>query len=412
MNIALSPDYQQVLRSQRIDEHGPGTVLRDFASLLNFIGEREIRVSGKHQFLPMQLLAEINARLSRPLNIKLQRPQQKSYPHINGLYLLLRTTGLAVVEGTGTKQALVLDQEALASWHSLNPTEAYCTLLEAWLLHGRAEVLGEYRGPFLPLDECLRFMQRIPDEGLQVAGNRQEQQMLLYYPALYNIALLELFGLITVDHAPPQAGEGWRIARLSRTTFGTALFQLFAQLYLKPEDFWISRDEATAEITFGQWQWLLQPFFPEWRENLVLPQPQMVDGLFIFKVSLGRVWRTIAIPAELTLESLSDAILQAFDFDNDHLYRFSYRNRFGLFEKVHHPFMDEPPFTTEVRIGELPLLPGSSMEYLFDFGDQWRFDVKLERVEPAEAKIKQPKVIEKHGKAPEQYPNWDEDDQW
>ncbi len=45
------------------------------------------------------------------------------------------------------------------------------------------------------------------------------------------------------------------------------------------------------------------------------------------------------------------------------------------------------------------------MTYTFDFGDNWEFDVKLERVEPAPGKkAKLPRVLETHGKAPEQYP--------
>jgi hypothetical protein len=50
------------------------------------------------------------------------------------------------------------------------------------------------------------------------------------------------------------------------------------------------------------------------------------------------------------------------------------------------------------------------MEYLFDFGDMWRFDVNLEGIDPADARIKEPKLLEKHGRSPPQYPNLDEDE--
>jgi hypothetical protein len=36
----------------------------------------------------------------------------------------------------------------------------------------------------------------------------------------------------------------------------------------------------------------------------------------------------------------------------------------------------------------------------------WRFDVKLERVEPA-GRVKKLRIVETHGKAPEQYPQWE-----
>ncbi|MBA3442744.1 MAG: hypothetical protein H0T92_23075 [Pyrinomonadaceae bacterium] len=50
------------------------------------------------------------------------------------------------------------------------------------------------------------------------------------------------------------------------------------------------------------------------------------------------------------------------------------------------------------------------MEYLFDFGDQWRFDVRLEKIDPPDARIKKPGILEKRGEAPPQYLNLDEDE--
>src|SRR5947209_16529781 len=132
-HIALSPVHQRVLHDQPISGHEPGAVLRDFASLLNFVGMREIVVSGKNQLLPMSLLAELNSRLSRTNQVSLKRPQQKSYPYIHGLYLLLRASGLSLVENRGGKQFLLLGEDALRARHGLNMTARYFTLLGAWL---------------------------------------------------------------------------------------------------------------------------------------------------------------------------------------------------------------------------------------------------------------------------------------
>ena len=48
------------------------------------------------------------------------------------------------------------------------------------------------------------------------------------------------------------------------------------------------------------------------------------------------------------------------------------------------------------------------MRYLYDFGDNWRFDVKLERIEPVDEKIKGSVLLESHGESPEQYAAWNE----
>ncbi len=65
--------------------------------------------------------------------------------------------------------------------------------------------------------------------------------------------------------------------------------------------------------------------------------------------------------------------------------------------------LDEPPSADEVTLGELGLTPGTVMTYLYDFGDNWKFTVLLERIEPADKKLKQSKLLEFHGKRPSQY---------
>ena len=411
-HIALSPVHQRVLHDQPISEHEPGAVLRDFASLLDFVGMREIVVSGKNQLLPMSLLAELNSRLSRTNQVSLQRPQQKSYPYINGLYLLMRASGLSLVEHRGNKQSLLLDEDALLSWNRLNLTERYFMLLGAWLIRARGEILGEDRYPFSELSKCRDFLQRIPEAGLRVAGDKHTESMIPFAPGLRNVALLDLFGLTSVWQGEPEPGRAWNITRIFRKPFGDALFRLLSDLSSDEVRLWEPRGNRSDEAgLYRDFQSRLQPYFPEWRETLTLPETSMRDSVHVFKVSLGKAWRRIAIPGEMPLEALSEAILDAFDFDNDHLHLFRYRDRFGIFEEVKHPYTEESPSTAEVKVGELPLRPGALLEYLFDFGDNWLFEVRLEKLEPATPKIKKTTVIDGRGQAPPQYPNFD-DEEW
>jgi hypothetical protein len=92
-------------------------------------------------------------------------------------------------------------------------------------------------------------------------------------------------------------------------------------------------------------------------------------------------------------------------FDNDHLYEFVYRDQLGRTVRATHEVCDSPVHTYEVEIGTLPLKVGESMTFHYDFGDDWRFNVKLERIDPPGSIKKLPRVLESHGKAPEQYPN-------
>jgi len=136
--------------------------------------QKETPLTGTLQ-LPLHLLPEINARLAHPLELGLKRPQQKSYPHIHGLYLLLRASGLTDISGTAKKPLLVVDGDLHRQWQVLNPTERYATLLESWLLRGHPETIGKRgRSPFgVPQTgwEWARFFHRIPNAGLPVAGD-------------------------------------------------------------------------------------------------------------------------------------------------------------------------------------------------------------------------------------------------
>ena len=404
--FALTANLKKVLHQQSISTHDPSTILPDFHQLLEFIGKDGVPVTGTH-LLPLKFLKPLNERLSQPIRLGLKRPQQKSYPHINGLYLLLRTTGLGQIDTKPKKPQLIIDRDALQSWAGLTPTEQYLTLLETWTMRGRGEVIGEGRGHFwsdAPLVNWAHFFEKVPADGLQIAGDSDKEESLRFWPKLYNLALLELFGLVRIRHGPVIEGQGWPIERVWRTPLGDALLAILVNFmhenYMEILDY-----DDSSEIPFGTLQPILQPYFPQWQNNLTFPVAEFQDGVYIFKISLwrGKIWRRIAIPGTSTLDGLAVAIINAYEFDFDHLYQFTYANRFGAAKRVAHPYMEESPATTEVQIGELPLQAGVSMEFVYDFGDWWTFQVTLEKIAPPDPKIRASRLMEKHGKAPEQY---------
>ncbi len=91
-------------------------------------------------------MESINQSLTQPLELHLKRAMQKSYPPINGLYLLLRATGLGVIDAELKKPRLKLDASILESWRSLNAAERYFALLKAWWGRASEEAIGEHRG--------------------------------------------------------------------------------------------------------------------------------------------------------------------------------------------------------------------------------------------------------------------------
>ena len=191
----------QVLRRQPIDAGGPGSILRDFETLLEFIGAEGVRAAGKYHFLPIERLGELDAKMASPLRPRLERPQQRSFPHIDGLYLLLRATRLGVPKGMGKKTGmLVLDPAMLDQWRTMNATERYFNLLEAWLRHGRAEMLGERGGWMTSMLGALKeIWQRVAV--YRAAGKRFDGAPVYGRVSFCCFALAELFGLLDVRAA-------------------------------------------------------------------------------------------------------------------------------------------------------------------------------------------------------------------
>jgi hypothetical protein len=132
------------LEDQDFDQGAPGTILQDFEALLHLMGDQGLPVTPAH-LLAMSCLETINQNLTKPLQVRLKRALQKSYPHINGLYLLLRATGLGPIDTQIKKPRIRLDPLVLESWRSLNGAERYFALLKAWWGRASEEMLGERR---------------------------------------------------------------------------------------------------------------------------------------------------------------------------------------------------------------------------------------------------------------------------
>lgn len=191
---------------------------------------------------------------------------------------------------------------------------------------------------------------------------------------------------------------------------------------------------------------------------------------YTFHVSLprtGRVWRKIEMRADQTLQDLHFAIQDAYEFDADHLYSFfmsgkawdtsteyslpegvspwgelveeeeeeeeleltpeereaALRELFGegmTLEEMEAEMRafwedvlaeEEAAQSRDVRtttIEELKLKPNQEFMYLFDYGDEWRFKVRVHAVnEHAHPNAEYPRIVESVGKAPEQYPSWE-----
>jgi hypothetical protein len=128
-------------------------------------------------------------------------------------------------------------------------------------------------------------------------------------------------------------------------------------------------------------------------------------GTHIFKVSLDKLtWRRIALSHVHTLDHLHKTIQSAFKMDDDHLYAFFMDGKRWSHKAAYwSPRSHDKPSANKAMIGELVLRENKKFLYLFDFGDEWHFDVVFEGVDTGMKAPMRPVVVESVGKAPTQY---------
>ncbi len=134
--------------------------------------------------------------------------------------------------------------------------------------------------------------------------------------------------------------------------------------------------------------------------------------------------RTIDILGSQTLYALHKKIFEAFDRYDEHMFEFQIGGKRPMAKNCKHyglvmddMFSDFFPDTPKVEdvhdtdIASLELKVKKIFFYWFDFGDDWWHELEVLAITPLEgSKKRYPKVVERVGESPEQYPNFEDED--
>jgi len=139
----------------------------------------------------------------------------------------------------------------------------------------------------------------------------------------------------------------------------------------------------------------------------------LATGAYIFEAELQDypgVGARLALGPDDTLESLHELLRDAFGWDDPHLYSFWLDGKFwgDSANEYAAPFELEPgQRDAAAALDGLGLEPGRKIAYIFDFGDEWRVLLTLAEIGTAEGAL--PRIVERRGEPPPQYPPFDED---
>jgi Plasmid pRiA4b ORF-3-like protein len=149
------------------------------------------------------------------------------------------------------------------------------------------------------------------------------------------------------------------------------------------------------------------------RDEPVLARTSTKASVFQVKISLKGsrppVWRRILVPSDIPLDHLHYVIQSCFQWEDSHLHRFAtgdpYRSD-TVYELVDQrgqaPSPGGPTVVDERTRTLRDVAPGvgSSLTYLYDFGDDWEHVLKVEKVLDPEGIRSVPRLVAGSGHAP------------
>ena len=102
---------------------------------------------------------------------------------------------------------------------------------------------------------------------------------------------------------------------------------------------------------------------------------------YIISVSLGTgCYRHIRVSGKKTLDDLAFYILDAFDFEMDHLYSFFMDNCWWSDDDSYNsPYHEEPPYADRIKLAKLNLQKGQAFKFLFDMAMNDGFSARYYR---------------------------------
>lgn len=438
--------YPTSVNKLSLDMSFPIELVKDFDQYIDYLENHTVQLTRTKEYIARKHLLAINQQLSVRNENATIYTDQEYYPYLHFFYYLASSAQLFEKTEKRGKPYLQLTQRA-ELYKELNDIEKYFFLLETfWVDVNWAKLLNKsWNKLVLSLQEVLYELSKkeagytilLKEDGEMrecVYGSSQfdwnyfflyfewfgfwkceiDQEFVNRFPTRYMPQLITLKALgsrIMPILLFERNHQIWNIAE--RRSQGE--FNPIPGAELEDMLFGAIPDAAVDDIydrmeedQSGQPFYLpFKALFPNESIEKTLPRyiQKFKNGIYTFKISFAKdVWRDVVLSSEHTMEELHDIILEAYDFDDEHLYSFFLDGEKWSNDCITAPLdFDEHPKADNVLIGDLNLATGRRFLYLYDFGDEWTFQIEVVGLEEGEPEPFDPFVKESKGDAPQQY---------
>lgn len=372
----------------------------EYQCFLDYLESNEVQVSKRTEHLGKKDCFTLN----RLFYIVRERYQlcgrtQDYYAVIDFFYFFSVRTGILQVTKKKGKGLIFQKSQRYHLFSQMSEMEQYILMMAVWL--------GEYQEALSDSYSAFRrntlFEIMNGAKGEEVLSNPFRGRVAAPWGSYYipEIRLLALFQLIRIEWLEEEEEDKenkFRIKELHQTAEGCFIKELLEK---QGRTFWYTLD-------VGMVLPVIRNIVREDSVNMEMKlmnfwaHPMEIGFHTIeFKITIGSCIRKIKMGDQYTLEDLHYLIQKSVDFDSDHLYYFQIGS--GTLKRRYFAFQceDEIWQADTVRLAELWLHEGMQFEYLFDFGDQWRFQIAVERILAEHTQECEISTIK--GEAPEQY---------
>ncbi|MBB2183559.1 hypothetical protein H0486_11805 [Lachnospiraceae bacterium MD1] len=323
---------------------------------------------------------------------------QEYYTVIDFFYYFSVRTGILQIRSMKGK-GMTLQKGQRYQWFSqMEAMEQYILMMTVWLGEYH-EALGNSYSAYVG-GRIFETMTEIRGEG--ALSNSYGRGIVAFCKLNYfhEVRIFALFQLLRIDwmeETEEDKDNKFRVKELYQTAEGYAWKELLKK---QGREFWYTLNVSTVLPVIRK---IVKNKSVDIKEKLTsfLVYSEEIGGHTIdFKITVGSCVRKILMGDQYTLEDLHFLIQKSVNFDNDHMYYFqigsgTLRRRYFI------PECEDEIWQADTVLAELMLYEGMQFEYLFDFGDQWHFQITVEKI--VTGHIEECQISTIKGEAPEQY---------
>ncbi|MDR3594417.1 IS1096 element passenger TnpR family protein [Clostridium sp.] len=386
-------------------------VINDFENFIEFIESEKPILSATQELLGRKDCYNLNMLLENKKEVATPSYNQDKYFAIDLMFTLVLASKLYIKANDEKGKVRLFKTPKLESFQNLNEYEKYVFLLQTYWTKYDFEIKFDRLHNIAAFYNILAKI-AIAKEGDIIGKDEIDISNIMYSTGAAFFHHLKFFGfgkLELINGAKVRYEDS--IKNFSPNKFG---IETITFLLTKAVEYW-NREDVTfllevMKVKNDKKEQVFDIFKNIFKENIVKNTVEAKvkinkGGTYIFKVSLSKtLWRKINLSYKHTLGDLNNAIQEAFDFDNDHLYAFYIGGNRRTGKPIYCEYAErEGNIAENTTIESLEIYKGEKFLYLFDFGDEWEFDVELLEYDQEVPVPLKPMIREAKGESPDQY---------